>query len=65
VVGCGCEIHPITWWRERGEKLGKAACYTEAQVAEYRLYFELFAARDAAVFPEPEPSDQPEPAAAE
>lgn len=44
-LGIGCEFHPIEWWIENFESVGKSEGYTTEQIAEYKLYIDLFALR--------------------
>lgn len=44
-LGIGCEFHSIDWWLENFEQIGKSESYTPDQIAEYKLYIDLFALR--------------------
>jgi hypothetical protein len=44
-LGIGCEFHSIEWWLENFESVGKSKGYTTEQIAEYKLYIDLFALR--------------------
>ena len=44
VLRIGCSEHTVSEWLEQGESIGREHNYTDEQIAEYRLYVELFAA---------------------
>lgn len=44
-LGIGCMFHPIEWWIEKFESVGKSKGYPTEQIAEYKLYIDLFALR--------------------
>jgi carbonic anhydrase/acetyltransferase-like protein (isoleucine patch superfamily) len=44
VLRIGCSEHTVSEWMEQGESIGREHDYTDAEIAEYRLYVELFAA---------------------
>ena len=41
----GCQIYSMKQWLAHGERIGRANGYTDAELAEYRLYVELAAKR--------------------
>ena len=45
-LGIGCERHTIEWWLENYASIGQEENYTDEQVDEYKLYIDLFAARN-------------------
>ena len=42
----GCQVHTIKSWLEHYRSIGKANGYTDAQIAEYKRYIDIFAAID-------------------
>jgi hypothetical protein len=44
-IGCKCET-PEWWLSEKGETFAKENSYSDAEIKEYRLYVEMFIAKN-------------------
>jgi len=42
-ITIGCEHHPLGWWREHYQAIGRREHYTEEQIEEYRRHIEYCA----------------------
>ena len=42
-IKIGCKIHPVDYWLQNFERIGKIQDYTTAQISEYKLYIDLAA----------------------
>jgi len=42
-ITIGCQTHPIPYWLECGEAIGRGHGYSDAEIAEYQLHIEHLA----------------------
>jgi len=42
-ITIGCDHHPLGWWREHYQAIGRREHYTEEQIEEYRRHIEYCA----------------------
>lgn len=54
MLGVGCQIHPVDWWREHGRDVGFDHDLDDFEIAEYARHLEYLTAHDLIVFP-PQP----------